>query len=314
MRKLMALRCQTACAGTSTSTTNRYRHLRTTVRQAEISEDTKPLSRPRGFPVSTLETSKLLSPSDTFLNRHLGPSDSEVSEMLSYLELSDLEDLISQTVPANIRRKDSIEMHEKTMSESQALEWIEELMKKNENLKNFIGMGYHGNITPTIIQRCVLENPEWYTAYTPYQAEISQGRLESLVNFQTMVANLTGMDVANAGLLDEGTAAAEAVAMVARSVSAKEKKKFFISDKVHPQTIDVVKTRANYQGIQIICGDLDTFDFSKKDLLGAMVQYPDTTGRLRDYRPMAETFHDNGAMLVSLNCSRRNCNTLAYKC
>eukprot|EP00397_Hematodinium_sp_SG-2012_P007389 GEMP01007434.1.p1 GENE.GEMP01007434.1~~GEMP01007434.1.p1 ORF type:complete len:1013 (+),score=242.82 GEMP01007434.1:163-3201(+) len=253
----------------------------------------------RKLPLNAAETQTVLAPNDTFLHRHIGPSDEQIQQMLATLGVSDLEQLISETVPASIRRKEPMDMHEKTMSESHALRYIEELMNKNASVTNFIGMGYHGTITPPVIQRNVLEDPGWYTAYTPYQAEISQGRLESLVNFQTLVADLTQMDVSNAGLLDEGTAAAEAMSMVRRAVTSKKKTTFFISNMCHPQTIDVVKTRAEFQGISVVIGDLDTFDLSKKHLLGALVQYPDTSGRLRDYGSVADTLHENGAMLVA---------------
>merc|ERR1719326_2096196 len=169
------------------------------------------------------------------------------------------------------------------MGEAGALKMLKEMVSKNMVAKNFIGMGYHGSDIPSAILRNVLENPAWYTAYTPYQAEIAQGRMESLVNFQTLVTELTGMEAANASLLDEGTAAAEAMAMVARTVNTKTKNTFFVSDNVHPQTIDIMKTRAEYYGLKLIVGNLHEFDFTKKRVAGALVQYPDTQGTLEDF-------------------------------
>merc|ERR1719446_1997158 len=186
------------------------------------------------------------------------------------------------------------------MGEAQALEQLKELMEKNVVAKNFIGMGYHGTHVPQCILRNLTENAGWYTAYTPYQAEISQGRLESLVNFQTMVAELTGMEVANASLLDEGTAAAEAMAMCVRTVNSKTKNKFFVSSAVHPQTIEVMRTRANWFGLELIVGDHHQADIERQvgKLVGTLVQYPDTNGTFEDFTKLGKVLHDNGAHLV----------------
>merc|ERR1719191_935743 len=185
------------------------------------------------------------------------------------------------------------------MSETQALKQLKELLSKNIVGTNFIGQGYYGTITPGVINRNLLENPGWYTAYTPYQAEISQGRMESLVNFQTLVCELTGMEVANASLLDEATAAAEAMAMISRTVNSKAKNQFFVSKDVHPQTIDVMQTRARYFGMELVIGDHETTDFSSlPKLCGGLVQYPDTSGVLKDYTAVGDALHKNGAHLV----------------
>merc|ERR1719453_1045295 len=175
---------------------------------------------------------------------------------------------------------------------------LKDILSKNVVSKNFIGQGYYGTITPGVIHRSLFENPAWYTAYTPYQAEIAQGRMESLVNFQTLVCELTGMEAANASLLDEGTAAAEAMAMIARTVNAKKKNLFFISEQCHPQTIEVVVTRAEFYGIKTVVGDHKNFDFSKENLSGALVQYPDTQGTFEDYGGIAKTIHGHGGQLV----------------
>merc|ERR1719410_990008 len=173
------------------------------------------------------------------------------------------------------------------------------MLSKNQPAKNFIGMGYHGSQVPNCILRNLTENAGWYTAYTPYQAEISQGRLESLLNFQTMVCELTGMECANASLLDEGTAAAEAMAMVARTVNSKAKNQFFISKDVHPQSLDVMRTRAHNFGMELVVADHRTTDFSSMTkLCGALVQYPDTTGLFQDFSGVASALHKNGAHLV----------------
>merc|ERR1719232_1941094 len=185
------------------------------------------------------------------------------------------------------------------MTESQALTRLKSILSKNVIAKNYIGVGYHGSHVPGVVRRNLLENPGWYTAYTPYQAEISQGRMESLVNYQTLVCELTGMEVANASLLDEGSAGAEAMAMIARTVNSKAKNQFFVSDKVHPQSIDLMRTRAHYFGMEFIVGDVHNTDFaSMSKLCGALVQYPDTTGVMFDYKGLGDTLHKNGAHLV----------------
>lgn len=242
---------------------------------------------------------ELLMATDTFSGRHLGPSAADVQEMCRIIGCRDLDDLIIQTIPAEVRREIPLELPDGTIGESGALALAKAILSKNIIAKNFIGMGYHGTLVPGVISRNLLENPGWYTAYTPYQAEISQGRMESLINFQTLVCELTGMEVANASLLDEGSAAAEAMAMIARTVNCKTKTQFFVSEKVHPQSIDLIKNRARYFGMELVVGDHQSTDFAAMPkLCGALVQYPDTEGLLFDFSGLAEVLHKNGAHLV----------------
>ncbi|CAE8695295.1 unnamed protein product [Polarella glacialis] len=256
----------------------------------------KQLSASRGFSTSVQD---LLSPTDTFRERHLGPSPADVVKMCEVIGVKSIDELIDQTIPAQVRRHDTLVLPDGKLGEAGSLKMIKEILSKNIQAKNFIGMGYHGTHTPGVILRNMLENPGWYTTYSPYQPEISQGRLESLINFQTLVCELTGMEVANSSLLDEGSAGAEAMAMIARTVNSKSKNQFFISDQVHPQSIDLMKVRAKYFGIELIIGDHATTDFaSMTKLCGAMVQYPDTSGRLVDYSAMGEALHGNGAHFV----------------
>lgn len=187
-----------------------------------------------------------------FASRHIGPQGEERREMLDSLGYRMLDELIADIVPADIRMKAPLDLPA-AKSETEALEELRSILRKNKLLKTFIGQGYYGTITPSVILRNVLENPGWYTAYTPYQPEIAQGRLEMLMNFQTMVSSLTGLPVANASLLDEGTAAAEAVTMC-RNARPKANT-FFVADTCHPQTISVIRTRAAFQGVNIIVGD-----------------------------------------------------------
>lgn len=194
-----------------------------------------------------------LGTTDGFASRHIGPTPGEIQQMLEVLGLSSLDDLIDKTVPAAIRISQPLELLP-PKSEYAALAELQEIAAKNQVFRSYIGMGYHDCITPPVIQRNILENPGWYTAYTPYQAEIAQGRLEALLNFQTMIIDLTGLEIANASLLDEGTAAAEAMA-VSYGASKKAAKAFFVSRDCHPQTVEVVQTRAKPLGIEIILGD-----------------------------------------------------------
>uniref|UniRef100_A0A7S1S2H2 Glycine cleavage system P protein n=1 Tax=Alexandrium catenella TaxID=2925 RepID=A0A7S1S2H2_ALECA len=259
-----------------------------------------PCGSVRSAASSSVAISKeLFVPADTFIARHLGPSPEAVAEMCAVMGVKDIDELIEQTIPAAVRRELPLDLPDYRMGEAGALALLKSIVSKNVIAKNFIGMGYHGTIVPGTILRNLLENPGWYTAYTPYQAEISQGRLESLVNYQTLVCELTGMEVSNSSLLDEGTAAAEAMAMIARTVNSKQKMQFFVSDKVHPQSIEVMKTRAHYFGMELIIGDHETTDFaSMTKLCGALVQYPDTTGKLHDFTAVGEALHKNKAHLV----------------
>ena len=232
-----------------------------------------------------------------FARRHIGPQGEERREMLDSLGYQTLDELIADIVPADIRMQDSLDLPA-AKSETEALEELRSILRKNKLLKTFIGQGYYGTITPSVILRNVLENPGWYTAYTPYQPEIAQGRLEMLMNFQTMVSSLTGLPVANASLLDEGTAAAEAVTMC-RNARPKANT-FFVADTCHPQTISVIRTRAAFQGVNILVGDWTSFDPASvgADLAGALVQYPDTLGRICDYTDFFSRVHATGALCV----------------
>src|SRR5216110_3134416 len=196
----------------------------------------------------------------TFADRHIGPNADEVAQMLRELGFENLEALVDATVPKNIRLDRTLDLP-RAKSENEALAELRALASKNKVARNFIGAGYSDTITPPVIQRNILENPGWYTAYTPYQAELAQGRLEALVNFQTMVTDLTALDIANASLLDEATAAAEAMALCHHAATDRSRNKFFVSDNCHPETIEVVQTRAKPLGIEIVTGDFANFKF-----------------------------------------------------
>ena len=232
----------------------------------------------------------------SFIPRHIGPSDAEQQEMLQALGFESLDAMIDATVPESIRLRRPLAIHD-GLSEYEALSSLRRVSKHNEVFRSYLGLGYHACITPPVIQRNVLENPGWYTAYTPYQAEIAQGRLEALLNFQTMVMDLTGFEIANASLLDEGTAAAEAMAMAYAARGKDGKEVFFVADSCHPQTIDVVRTRARARGIEIVVGDFRSYEFTK-DIFGALVQYPTTDGAIHDYRDFGEKAHAANALLV----------------
>lgn len=220
-----------------------------------------------------------------FANRHIGPRGENFEEMLSKIGVSSIDELIFETIPDNIRLKKPMQLPE-AISEYEYAKHINALGDKNKHFKTYIGLGYHEAITPAVIQRNVLENPGWYTAYTPYQAEIAQGRLEALLNFQTVVSDLTGMELSNASLLDEATAAAEAMTMLFAVRSRDKKKakaqKFFVAEDVFPQTLALLQTRANPLDIEIVLGQPDTFDFSEA-FFGALLQYPGKTGQVNDY-------------------------------
>ena len=191
-----------------------------------------------------------------FVSRHIGPNDDDVKSMLKTIKASSIDDLVADTVPHSIRLAGLLEL-ERGCTEQEALTQIKKLAQENIVNKSYIGMGYYDTIVPPVILRNVLENPGWYTAYTPYQPEISQGRLEGLLNYQQMIMDLTGMDIANASLLDEATAAAEAMALCKRSNRLKTDK-FFVADTLHPQTIDVLHTRAEHLGYELIVGNAET--------------------------------------------------------
>ena len=229
-----------------------------------------------------------------FCSRHLGPIGTDRDDMLRETGYSSLAALIHAAVPAGIRLDTALSLPA-ARSEHDALAWLKSIMGKNRVLKSFIGQGYHGTHTPGVIQRNILENPGWYTAYTPYQAEIAQGRLEALLNFQTMITDLTGLDVSNASLLDEGTAAAEAMSL---ALAGKPKgKSIFVSDRCHPQTIDVMVTRAEPLGIEVITGDWENFE-PCEGLFAVLVQYPDTRGRIDDFMKFFTMCKAAGAVTI----------------
>ena len=235
-----------------------------------------------------------LAPLDTFARRHLGPAAKESAEMLKLLGFNDLDALIDQVVPAGIRLAQPLHLPP-AKGERQVLQELRGIASQNQIFRSFIGLGYSNCITPPVIQRNVLENPGWYTQYTPYQAEIAQGRLEALLNFQTMIADLTGLDIANASLLDEGTAAAEAMHLC-HDVHD-DRNVFFVSAECHPQTIEVVQTRANPLGIEVVVGDHQTFEFTDK-VFGAIVQYPASRGPIFDYSDFVARAHAAGALVA----------------
>lgn len=238
----------------------------------------------------------LLAPTDDFPRRHIGPDADETRQMLATVGCDTLDALIDQAVPAAIRRQAPLDLPP-ALGERAALSAMEALAKQNVVARSLIGMGYADTHTPTVILRNVMENPGWYTQYTPYQAEIAQGRLEALVNFQTMVADLTGLPLTNASLLDEGTAAAEAMALC-RAVTRGRKPAFFISDRCHPQTVAVVQTRAEPLGIEIRVGDVSALDLSAQDVFGVLLQYPDTEGAVVDHRALIGAVHEAGGLVV----------------
>jgi len=239
-------------------------------------------------------TESFLKHPDQFVRRHIGPNAAETSELLAFLGYKNLDNLIDAAVPQKIRLEKKLNLPA-ARSEFDALAELKKISSENKVFRSFIGMGYYDTITPPVIQRSVLENPGWYTQYTPYQAEISQGRLEALLNFQTMASELTGLDLANASMLDEATAAAEAMTMSLRLKDGRNI--FFISETCHPQTIEVVRARAHALGIEVVIGNHGTFSFNEK-VFGALVQYPDTFGAIHDFAPFTEKAHAAGAMLT----------------
>jgi glycine dehydrogenase len=222
---------------------------------------------------------------DSFALRHIGPNENDLQHMLKTIGADSLEQLILETIPDDIRLKSPLKL-DPAMTEYEFSNHISALGNKNKMFQTYIGLGYNQAIVPAVIQRNVFENPGWYTAYTPYQAEIAQGRLEAILNFQTMVIELTGMEIANASLLDEGTAAAEAMALLFDVRSRDQKKndvcKFFVSEEILPQTLSVLKTRSTPIGVELVIGNHETFDFSN-EFYGAILQYPGKFGQVHDY-------------------------------
>ncbi|KAK3018122.1 hypothetical protein RJ639_004581 [Escallonia herrerae] len=239
-----------------------------------------------------------LKPSDTFPRRHNSATPEEQSKMAEFCGFTSLDSLIDATVPKSIRL-DSMKFSkfDEGLTENQMLDHMQTLASKNKLFKSFIGMGYYNTYVPPVILRNIMENPGWYTQYTPYQAEIAQGRLESLLNYQTMISDLTGLPMSNASLLDEGTAAAEAMAMC-NNIQKGKKKTFIIASNCHPQTIDVCKTRADGFEVKVVVADLKDFDYKSGDVCGVLVQYPGTEGEVLDYGEFVKNAHANGVKVV----------------
>ncbi|MCL1822230.1 MAG: glycine dehydrogenase (aminomethyl-transferring), partial [Prolixibacteraceae bacterium] len=230
---------------------------------------------------------------DKFVDRHIGPRNNEVAMMLEEIGFSSMEELINQVIPGHIRLKEPLKLEE-GLSERKYYRKVLDLASKNKVYNTYIGMGFYDSITPSVILRNVLENPSWYTSYTPYQAEISQGRLEALLNFQTMVSELVGLEIANASLLDEATAAAEAMTMMFVARSRQMVKEgancLLVDEKIWPQTLDVLKTRAEPLGIEINVAPLDKLEMTD-NVFGVIVQYPNSDGQVIDYSQLTEAAH-----------------------
>uniref|UniRef100_A0A8C5P4X0 Glycine cleavage system P protein n=1 Tax=Jaculus jaculus TaxID=51337 RepID=A0A8C5P4X0_JACJA len=250
------------------------------------------LGRGRGAAAASRLLERLLPRHDDFARRHIGPGDKDQREMLQALGLASIDELIDKTVPNSIRLKRPLKM-EDPVCENEILANLRAISSKNQVWRSYIGMGYYNCSVPQAILRNLLENPGWITQYTPYQPEVSQGRLESLLNYQTMVCDITGMDMANASLLDEATAAAEAMQLCCRH---NKRKKFFVDPRCHPQTIAVVQTRAKYRGITIELKLPHEMDFSGKDVSGVLFQYPDTEGKVEDFTELVERAHQTGSL------------------
>lgn len=250
------------------------------------------MAQAKGSPLPALDS--LLQQED-FIRRHLGPDNQQIQQMLTTLGIKSLDELIKQTVPANILRQEPLAM-EGPLSEHNTLEYLRDMMAENRVNKSMIGLGYYDCHTPSVILRNVLENPGWYTAYTPYQAEISQGRLELLLNYQQMIVDLTGMDCSNASLLDEATAAAEAMTLAKRTASNKGNK-FYISAKCFPQTLSLLETRSAPLGIELVVGEIDEYIKNPDDYFAVLVQYPDLHGEVNDLTKLIETAHEQGSLV-----------------
>jgi glycine dehydrogenase len=234
---------------------------------------------------------------DNFVDRHIGPRRDDVNEMLTTIGVDTINQLINETIPSSIRLKESLILS-KPVTEYRFIENLKKIAERNKVFKSYIGMGYYNTITPAVIQRNILENPGWYTQYTPYQAEISQGRLEALINFQTVITELTGLKIANASLLDEGTAAAEAMIMFHSLRKEKNAHQFFVSEECFPQTIDVLTTRSKPLGIELVIGDHSKLELNK-NIFGLLVQYPSDKGELYDYRNLFQHAKENNVFVVT---------------
>ncbi|MGH7645320.1 MAG: aminomethyl-transferring glycine dehydrogenase, partial [Gemmatimonadales bacterium] len=243
-----------------------------------------------------IDAATLIHP-DRFVARHLGPSRDDVRAMLGALGYASLDAFIDAVVPAEIRLRRPLALPA-ARTEPDVLAALRALAGRNRVFRSYLGQGYADCVTPPVILRNVLENPGWYTAYTPYQAEIAQGRLEALLNFQTMVADLTGLEIANASLLDEATAAAEAMHLTGAVSERVTAPVYLVDAGCHPQTIAVVRTRAEAQGVEIVVGDPGGFTFGA-GVIGALVQYPATDGRIADFGALCETAHAAGALVTA---------------
>jgi len=232
-----------------------------------------------------------------FTERHVGPSPEDLEGMLKELGFDTLDSLTDSAVPERIRFRESLGLPE-PQSEFEVLQTLRRFGSQNEVAKSYIGLGYYPTVTPPVIQRNILENPGWYTAYTPYQPEIAQGRLEALLNFQTMITDLTGLEIANASLLDEATAAAEAMHLCHAIADGSKRHRFFVSADCHPQTIAVVQTRAKPLGIEIVVGNHRSIDWASA-FFGVLIQYPDTNGTIHDYRSLVADAHAHGALVAA---------------
>ncbi|XP_031782887.1 glycine dehydrogenase (decarboxylating), mitochondrial [Nasonia vitripennis] len=257
-----------------------------------------PKRHARGVQLSVARCSKFeeaFPPREEFQTRHIGPREHEQAEMLKTLGIKCLEELTAKAVPAKILYNKELAI-EKPVTEFDLIKRISEIADKNQIWRSFIGMGYYNCCIPHTIMRNIFENPGWTTQYTPYQPEIAQGRLESLLNYQTMICDFTGLEVANASLLDEGTAAAEALGLAHRY---NKRKRIFVSDKVHPQTVSVIATRATSLGLELEIGDIFKVDTSGKDIAGILIQYPDTTGTIQDFSGVVKKAHADGTLVVA---------------
>src|SRR6056297_304522 len=237
---------------------------------------------------------------EPFANRHIGPSEADIKQMLQQSDAQSVSQLIGETIPEKIRLDKPLDLPP-ALAEDEYLENIRSIASKNKIFRSFIGMGYYETTTPNVILRNVLENPGWYTAYTPYQAEIAQGRLEALINFQTAVSDLTGMEIANASLLDEGTAAAEAASMLYGRRKGKKRKHahtFFAGENCHPQTISVLKNRLEPLDIELKVGAISDLDVTDPGLFGVLLQYPGTDGSVEDYTPLIASAHENDVFVT----------------
>ena len=239
-----------------------------------------------------------LSSKNEFIGRHIGPSEQDKKSMLQELGFTNSDELISKIVPKSILNKEIMNVGT-GISEYEILADLKKTMRQNKIFQSLIGMGFHDTITPSVILRNVFENPVWYTAYTPYQPEISQGRLQSLLNFQTMICDLTAMEISNSSLLDEGTAAAEAIAM-AYAVSKKQNvNSFVVHPDTHPHVLEVLKTRAEPLGLEMLIADPAKHDFLKKEIFAALFQYPSSSGRVENYKDITQKLHDHGALVIA---------------